>query len=167
MPERFTRSFADRLNTICRVRVREAEDGDGVFTGQALIAPGGRHMLLRRSGARYYVQIKDGPQVFHQKPSVEVLFQSVAQAAGRNAVGAILTGMGADGAKGLLLMRQAGARTIAQDEATSVVFGMPQEAIKCGGAQQVIALPNIARTLLDLAGQLDREISPAPAPVAK
>ena len=163
MPARFTRSFAERLDSLCRVRVKEAQDGDGVFAGQVLLAPGGQHMLLRCSGARYYVQVKDGPEVFHQKPSVEVLFQSVAQAAGRNAVGAILTGMGADGAKGLLLMREAGARTAAQDEATSVVFGMPQEAIKCGGAQQVVALPNMARTLLEMSRQLERELTPAVA----
>jgi two-component system, chemotaxis family, protein-glutamate methylesterase/glutaminase len=164
MPAHFTRSFADRLNSMCRVRVKEAEDGDGVFTGQALLAPGGKHMILRASGARYYVQIKDGPEVFHQKPSVEVLFQSTAQAAGRNAVGAILTGMGADGAKGLLCMRQAGARTIAQDEATCVVFGMPQEAIKCGAAERVVGLPEMARTLLEMALLLDRDTTPAAAP---
>jgi two-component system chemotaxis response regulator CheB len=155
MPEKFTRSFADRLNTMCRVRVKEAEDGDGVFAGQVLVAPGGKHMVLRRSGARYCVQIKDGPEVFHQKPSVEVLFQSVAQCAGRNAVGAILTGMGADGAKGLLQMRQAGARTVAQDEATSVVWGMPQEAVKCGAAESVVGLHNVARTILEMARQLE------------
>ena len=163
MPARFTRSFAERLDTLCRVRVKEAQDGDGVFTGQVLLAPGGQHMLLRRSGARYYVQIKDGPEVFHQKPSVEVLFQSTAQAAGRNAIGVILTGMGADGAKGLLLMRQAGAQTLAQDEATSVVFGMPKEAIKCGAAQRVVGLPDITRTVLEIARQLDRELAPVPA----
>ncbi len=159
MPARFTKSFAERLDTLCQVRVKEAQDGDGVFAGQVLLAPGGYHMLLRRSGARYYVQVKDGPEVFHQKPSVEVLFQSVAQTAGRNAVGAILTGMGGDGAKGLLLMRQAGARTIAQDEATSVVFGMPQEAIKCGAAEHVTALPDVARKMLDLVRQMDRDVN--------
>jgi two-component system, chemotaxis family, protein-glutamate methylesterase/glutaminase len=163
MPAHFTRSFADRLNTLCRIRVKEAQDGDSVFPGQVLMAPGGLHMILRNSGARYYVQIKDGPPVFHQKPSVEVLFQSVAQTAGRNAVGAILTGMGADGAKGLLLMRQAGAKTIAQDEATSVVFGMPNEAIKCGAAEHVVPLPHIAHTLLDLADQIDRDVTTAAA----
>ena len=155
MPEKFTRSFADRLNATCRVRVKEAEDGDGVFAGQVLIAPGGRHMILRRTGARYSVQIRDGPEVFHQKPSVEVLFQSVAQCAGANAMGAILTGMGADGAKGLLLMRQAGARTLAQDEATSVVFGMPQEAIKCGAAEITAGLPDIAGILLKNIRQME------------
>jgi two-component system chemotaxis response regulator CheB len=155
MPEKFTRSFADRLNNTCQVRVKEAEDGDGVFAGQVLIAPGGRHMILRRTGARYGVQIKDGPEVFHQKPSVEVLFQSVAQCAGANALGAILTGMGADGAQGLLLMRQAGARTLAQDEATSVVFGMPQEAIKCGAAEIIAGLPDIAGRLLTTIRQME------------
>ena len=155
MPEKFTRSFADRLNATCRVRVKEAEDGDGVFAGQVLIAPGGRHMILRRTGARYSVQIKDGPDVFHQKPSVEVLFQSVAQCAGANALGAILTGMGGDGAPGLLLLRQAGARTLAQDEATSVVFGMPQEAIKCGAAETVAGLPEIAGRLLTIIRQME------------
>ena len=165
MPARFTKSFAERLDTLCQVRVKEAQDGDGVFVGQVLLAPGGQHMLLRRSGARYYVQVKDGPEVFHQKPSVEILFQSVAQAAGRNAIGAILTGMGADGAKGLLQMRQAGARTVAQDQATSVVFGMPNEAIKCGAAQRVVGLPSMARVLMEMAGQLDRELTAA-APAA-
>jgi len=155
MPEKFTRSFADRLNATCRVRVKEAEDGDGVIAGQVLIAPGGRHMILRRTGARYYVQIRDGPDVFHQKPSVEVLFQSAAQCAGKNALGVILTGMGADGAQGLLLMRQAGARTLAQDEATSVVFGMPQEAIKCGAAETVAGLSEIAGILLATIRQME------------
>jgi two-component system, chemotaxis family, protein-glutamate methylesterase/glutaminase len=163
MPAHFTRSFADRLDSLCRVRVKEAQDGDSVFPGQVLLAPGGFHMILRNSGARYYVQIKDGPEVFHQKPSVEVLFQSVAQTAGRNAVGAILTGMGGDGAKGLLLMRQAGAKTLAQDEASCVVFGMPHEAIKCGAAQHVVALPDIARHLLDLANQIDPQNASAAA----
>ena len=167
MPPHFTRSFADRLDTLCRVRVREAQDGEGVFTGQVLLAPGGLHMLLRKSGARYYVQVKDGPDVFHQKPSVEVLFQSTAQAAGANAVGALLTGMGGDGAKGLLLMRQAGARTVAQDEASCVVFGMPQEAIKCGAAERVVGLADMTRTLLELASQLERDTTPAAAPALR
>jgi two-component system chemotaxis response regulator CheB len=159
MPEKFTRSFADRLNATCNVRVKEAEDGDPVLVGQVLIAPGGRHMVLRRSGALYFVQIKDGPEVVHQKPSVEVLFQSVAQCAGANAVGAILTGMGADGARGLLQMRQAGAHTLAQDEATSVVFGMPQEAIKCGGAETIVGLPDVAATLLKFARQIGARVA--------
>jgi two-component system chemotaxis response regulator CheB len=161
MPANFTRSFADRLNSLCRVHVKEAQDGDSVFPGQVLIAPGGFHMILRNSGARYFVQIKDGPEVFHQKPSVEVLFHSCAQTAGRNAVGALLTGMGADGANGLLLMRNAGAKTIAQDENTCVVFGMPNEAIKCGAAEHVVPLPNIARTILDLAARIDPDVTPA------
>jgi len=152
MPAKFTASFADRLNSLCAVEVREAVDGDSVIPGRVLIAPGGRHMLLRRSGARYAVEIKDGPEVFHQRPSVEVLFNSVARYAGANAIGAILTGMGADGARGLLAMRNAGARTIAQDEASCVVFGMPMEAIRCGAAEEVVSLRRIAGTLLRLAG---------------
>jgi two-component system chemotaxis response regulator CheB len=152
MPARFTATFAERLNTLCAGKVKEAADGDAVITGQVLIAPGGRHTLLRRSGARYYVEVKDGPAVFHQKPSVEVLFNSVAKYAGANAVGAILTGMGADGAKGLLQMRSAGAATIAQDEASSVVFGMPMEAIKCGAAQSVQPLSKIASAMIAAAG---------------
>lgn len=148
MPAKFTASFASRLNSMCQMEVKEASDGDGVVPGRVLIAPGGYHMVLRRSGARYYVQVTDGPEVFHQKPSVEVLFNSVAKVAGANAVGAILTGMGADGADGLLNMRKAGARTIAQDEASSVVFGMPMEAIKRGAAEAVVPLADVAQTML-------------------
>lgn len=148
MPARFTASFADRLNGLCAVEVREAVDGDTVIPGRVLIAPGGKHMRLRRSGARYYVEVIDGPEVHHQRPSVEVLFDSVAKYAGTNAVGAILTGMGGDGAQGLLNMRRAGARTIAQDEATSTVFGMPMEAIKCGAAEKILPLSEISRHLL-------------------
>jgi two-component system, chemotaxis family, protein-glutamate methylesterase/glutaminase len=155
MPPRFTKSFADRLNEICQVRVKEAADGDTVMPGQALIAPGGFHMLLRRSGARYYVEIKDGPQVFHQRPSVEVMFNSVAKYAGRNAVGAILTGMGADGSSGLLAMRQAGARTLAQDEQTCAVFGMPQAAIKLGAAEMVVPIGQVGPTMLGMAAQIE------------
>ncbi len=154
MPARFTASFADRLNSLCQVRVREAKDGDRVLSGHVLIAPGGFHMLLARSGAEYYVQVKDGPDVFHQKPSVEVLFNSVAKIAAANAVGAILTGMGADGATGLLAMRKAGARTLAQDEATSTVYGMPMEAMKCGAAERILPLPDIARVMIQMAQQL-------------
>jgi two-component system chemotaxis response regulator CheB len=154
MPARFTASFAERLNSICQVRVKEAVNGDSVVPGHVLIAPGGFHMLLKRSGARYYVEVKDGPEVFHQRPSVEVLFNSVAKYAGANAVGAILTGMGADGAKGLLAMRQAGARTVAQDEASSIVFGMPMEAIKCGAAERVVPLHDVARTMIGLVQQI-------------
>jgi len=152
MPAKFTTSFAERLDTLCAIRVREAQDGDSVVNGQALIAPGNFHMLLRRSGARYYVQVKDGPMVHHQRPSVDVLFKSVADYAGSNAVGVILTGMGADGADGLLKMRQAGARTVAQDERTCVVFGMPKEAIKREAAEEVVGLPDISITLLRMVG---------------
>jgi two-component system chemotaxis response regulator CheB len=143
MPAKFTTSFADRLNSLCTIQVKEAEDGDSVVNGTALIAPGNFHMLLRRSGARYYVQVKTGPMVHHQRPSVDVLFKSVADYAGANAVGVILTGMGADGAEGMLKMREAGARTIAQDEQSCVVFGMPKEAIKLGGAEKVGPLADI------------------------
>jgi two-component system chemotaxis response regulator CheB len=156
MPARFTASFADRLNGVCKVSVKEAADGDTVMPGRVLIAPGGMHMRLRRSGARYFVEIIDGPEVHHQKPSVEVLFDSVAKYAGSNAVGAILTGMGADGATGLLNMRKAGARTIAQDEASSIVFGMPMEAIKCGAAERVLPLSEIAKNLMSLVQQAQR-----------
>ena len=156
MPARFTASFADRLNGVCKMRVREARDGDAVIPGQVLLAPGDFHMLLRRSGARYYVEVKAGPEVFHQRPSVEVMFNSVAKYAGANAVGAILTGMGADGARGLLAMRQAGAATIAQDEKSCVVFGMPMEAIKCGAAEHVVPLREVARTLVTSAAQPPR-----------
>ena len=156
MPARFTSSFAQRLDGICQVNVREAADGDAVIPGRVLLAPGGFHMLLKRSGARYYVEVRDGPEVHHQRPSVEVLFNSVAKFAGANAVGAILTGMGADGAKGLLAMRQAGARTIAQDERTSTVYGMPMEAMKCGGAERSVPLDEVAQTLINLAVQPTR-----------
>lgn len=149
MPEHFTKAFADRLNSICALEVREAQDDDAVIPGVALIAPGNFHMQLMRSGARYYVRVKDGPQVHHQRPAVDVLFQSVAQNAGRNAVGVLLTGMGADGAKGLLAMRQSGARTFAEDESTCVVFGMPREAIKLGGVEQIVPLYDMAPTVID------------------
>ena len=148
MPARFTASFAERLNTLCAIEVKEAANGDSVTPGRALVAPGGLHMLLRRSGSRYFVEVKDGPEVFHQRPSVDVLFNSVAKIGGPNAIGAVLTGMGADGAKGLLAMRQAGARTFAQDEASSVVFGMPMEAIKCGAADGVHPLSDIASVMI-------------------
>lgn len=150
MPKEFTVSFAERLNGKSRITVKEAVDGDSVTPGQALIAPGDRHMLLRRSGARYYVNIKDGPLVNRFKPSVDILFRSVAQAAGNNAIGVILTGMGNDGAKGLLEMKNAGARTIAQDESTSIVFGMPKVAIELGGAEFILPLPEIPKAILDL-----------------
>jgi two-component system chemotaxis response regulator CheB len=148
-----TASFARRLDSVCAVEVKEAAEGDLVVSGRVLLAPGGRHMLLQRCGAQYLVTLRDGPPVFHQKPSVEVLFESVAKYAGPNAVGAILTGMGADGAGGLLRMRQAGARTVAQDEQSSVVFGMPAEAIKLGAAEKVVPLNRMTQTLMQLAEQ--------------
>ncbi len=150
MPAKFTTSFAERLNSLSAIEVREAQDGDAVIPGRALIAPGNYHMLLRRSGANYYVKIKQGPMVHHQRPSVDVLFKSVAEYAGGNAVGVILTGMGADGAQGLLEMKQAGAKTIAQDEKSCVVFGMPKEAIKKGAVDKVVPLDEIARLSLDM-----------------
>lgn len=151
MPAHFTTSFAQRLNGECAVNVKEAEDGDHVVSGRVLIAPGGLHMLLQRSGANYFVALRNGPAVCHQRPSVEVLFNSVAKYAGTNAVGAILTGMGDDGATGLLNMRQAGAHTLAQDEQSCVVFGMPKEAIARGGAEAVVSLPRVAETLITFA----------------
>ena len=144
MPEKFTEAFARRLNGLCAVEVREARDGDTVLRGQVLIAPGNKHTLLQRSGARYYVQVKDGPLVTRHRPSVDVLFRSAARYAGSNAVGIIMTGMGDDGARGLSEMKQAGAHTIAQDEATCVVFGMPKEAIARGAADKIVALDKIA-----------------------
>jgi two-component system chemotaxis response regulator CheB len=152
MPEVFTRAFADRLDTVCRISVKEAERNDTVLRGRALIAPGNQHVLLKRSGARYYVEIKDGPLVSRHRPSVDVLFRSAARYAGRNAVGVILTGMGDDGASGMLEMKQAGAATIAQDEATSVVFGMPNEAIKRGAVDSILPLHAIAESILIHAG---------------
>lgn len=151
MPGQFTTSFAERLNKECQVNVKEAQDGDRVIPGQVLIAPGGFHMLLRRSGANYFVNVKEGPRVCRQIPSVEVLFNSVAKYAGSNAIGAILTGMGDDGAKGLLNMRNSGSRTIAQDEESCIVFGMPKEAIACGAAEIVVPLSDVANTLIKFA----------------
>ena len=148
MPEHFTRAFADRLNTICRIEVKEAEDNDTVLRGRALIAPGNRHILLKRSGTRYYVEVKDGPLVCRHRPSVDVLFRSAARYAGPNAIGVIMTGMGDDGARGMLEMKEAGAATIAQDEASCVVFGMPQEAIKRGAVDSVLPLGAIAVAVL-------------------
>ncbi|MBI5057929.1 MAG: chemotaxis response regulator protein-glutamate methylesterase [Nitrospirae bacterium] len=144
MPENFTAAFARRLDGLCRVTVKEAEDNDTVIRGRALIAPGNRHTLLKRSGARYYVEIKDGPLVSRHRPSVDVLFRSAARYAGKNAVGVIMTGMGDDGARGMLEMKEAGAYNFAQDENTSVVFGMPHEAIKRGGVDKVLPLEKIA-----------------------
>jgi two-component system chemotaxis response regulator CheB len=143
MPERFTAAFAKRLDGLCQIDVKEAEDGDPVIAGRALIAPGNRHMLLQRSGARYYVAIKDGPLVSRHRPSVDVLFRSAAQYAGANALGIIMTGMGDDGARGLLEMKKAGAATVAQNEETCVVFGMPKEAIALGAADKTVPLSKI------------------------
>jgi two-component system chemotaxis response regulator CheB len=151
MPEQFTRAFADRLNSLSRIRISEARDGDRVLPGHALIAPGNYHMELVRSGADYRVRVFMGEPVNRHRPSVDVLFQSCVQAAGQNAVGVILTGMGDDGARGLLAMRSAGARTIAQDEGTCVVFGMPKEAIALGAAEYIEPLPRVAHTALRLA----------------
>ena len=148
MPEKFTAAFSNRLNGLCEVTVKEAEDGDAVLRGHVLIAPGGRHMLLERRGARYQVAVKDGPLVSRHRPSVDVLFRSAARAAGPNAVGVIMTGMGDDGARGLLEMKQAGAFTVAQDEESCVVFGMPKEAIALGGVDRIVSLDDIAREVL-------------------
>ncbi|MEH6670371.1 protein-glutamate methylesterase/protein-glutamine glutaminase [Halopseudomonas sp.] len=148
MPEKFTAAFAQRLNSLCRCEVREAVDGDRVLPGLVLIAPGGKHMQLRRSGAQYRVGVADGPPVNRHKPSVDVLFRSVARVAGADALGIIMTGMGDDGANGLLAMRQAGAHTIAQDRDSSVVFGMPKEAIERGAAVEILPLSAIADAVL-------------------
>jgi two-component system chemotaxis response regulator CheB len=148
MPEIFTRAFANRLDSLCQISVKEAESNDTVLRGRALVAPGNHHALLKRSGARYYVEIKDGPLVSRHRPSVDVLFRSAARYAGPNAVAVIMTGMGDDGARGILEMKQAGAATIAQDEATSVVFGMPNEAIKRGAVDSILPLDAIAEAIL-------------------
>ncbi len=144
MPELFTKSFAKRLDDLCKITVKEAENGDSVLQGRALIAPGNKHMLLKRSGARYYVEVKDGPLVNRHRPSVDVLFRSTAQYAGANAIGIIMTGMGDDGARGLLEMKEAGSLTIAQDERSCVVFGMPKEAIKLDAVDKILPLDKIA-----------------------
>lgn len=148
MPESFTAAFARRLDGLCDLSIKEAADGDPVLRGHVLIAPGGRHMMLERRGARYHVAVRDGPLVARHRPSIDVLFRSAARAAGANAVGIIMTGMGDDGARGLLEMKQAGARTFAQDEETSIVFGMPKEAIARGAAERIVPLGDIARELL-------------------
>ena len=148
MPEKFTGAFADRLNSISRIEVREAKNGDRVVPGTALIAPGGRHMLLKRSGAQYHVEVIDGPLVNRHRPSVDVLFRSVAKFAGKNALGIIMTGMGDDGARGLKEMLDVGAKTIAQDEDSCVVFGMPKEAIKLGAAEIVLPLREISGSIV-------------------
>ena len=150
MPPHFTKTFADRLNTICHVKVKEAADNDSVVPGTCLIAPGNFHMLLKRSGARYHVEVKTGPMIHHQRPAVDVMFNSVAKYAGGNAVGVILTGMGADGAAGLKAMKEAGAKTIAQDEESCVVFGMPKEAIKTGCVDKVMSLKKISQGIMDM-----------------
>jgi two-component system chemotaxis response regulator CheB len=150
MPEVFTRSFANRLNEICRITVKEAENGDSVIRGRALIAPGNRHLVLKRSGARYFVELNDGPPVNRHRPSVDVLFRSTARFAGKNAIGILLTGMGNDGAQGLLELKEAGASTIAQDEKSCVVFGMPKEAIKLNAADKILPLDHIAGQMLRL-----------------
>ncbi|QXE91523.1 protein-glutamate methylesterase/protein-glutamine glutaminase [Geomonas subterranea] len=150
MPEGFTRAFSQRLDGLCRITVKEAENNDTVVRGRALIAPGNHHLLLKRSGARYYVEIKDGPLVSRHRPSVDVLFRSAARYAGKNAVGVIMTGMGDDGAHGMLEMKQAGALNIAQDEASCIVFGMPNEAIKLGGVDYIRPLDSISREVLKL-----------------
>ncbi len=149
MPEFFTKAFAERLDSQCQIRVKEAEDQELVAPGKALIAPGNKHLVLKRSGANYYVELKSGPLVFHQRPSVEVLFQSVAKYAGANALGVILTGMGKDGATGLLAMKKAGAYTIAQDENSSVVYGMPKEAVAIDAVSKILPLSEISQALVN------------------
>lgn len=148
MPPQFTAAFAKRLDSLCQINVREAQNGDRLLPGQALIAPGGKHMLVQRSGAQYQVEIREGPPVSRHCPSVDVLFRSAAKAAGRNALGIIMTGMGDDGARGLKEMRDAGSSTIAQDEATCVVFGMPKEAIRYGAAERVLPLEDLPQAIL-------------------
>ena len=149
MPENFTKSFANRLNEICKITVKEARNNDAVIRGTALIAPGNHHMLIKRSGARYYVEINDGPLVNRHRPSVDVLFRSTARYAGNNSIGIIMTGMGDDGAKGLLEMKESGAHTIAQDEKSCVVFGMPKEAIKLNAADSIMPLDKIAMHVIN------------------
>ena len=149
IPPVFSKAFAARLNELCPLEVKEASDGDVVSPGRALIAPGNFHLLLRKSAEGYRVQVKDGPQVCYQRPSVDVLFSSVAEVAGSHAVGVILTGMGSDGAQGMLKLKQAGARTIAQDEASCVVFGMPKEAIRLGAIDRIASLTQVARVILE------------------
>jgi two-component system, chemotaxis family, protein-glutamate methylesterase/glutaminase len=150
MPEQFTKSFANRLNEICNISVKEAEDNDQVTSGRALIAPGNKHTLLKRCGAKYFIEVKEGPLVNRHRPSVDVLFRSTARYAGKNAIGVIMTGMGNDGAAGLLEMRESGAYTIAQDEKSCVVFGMPNEAIKIDAVKMVLPLDQIAGQVIKL-----------------
>jgi len=163
MPEHFTRSFAERLNSLCAMEVKEAEDGEAVTAGKALIAPGNRHMLLLRRGAVYSVEVKDGPLVTRHRPSVDVLFKSAARQAGHNAIGVIMTGMGRDGAEGLKEMKNQGGATVAQDEASCVVFGMPREAIARGAVDHVLPLERIAHKIIELA-ENSGSLSPTPLP---
>jgi two-component system chemotaxis response regulator CheB len=163
MPEKFTAAFATRLNSVCRIEVREAKDGDRVHAGLALVAPGGRHMELVRSGAQYRVKIFDGPHVTRHKPSVDVLFRSVAQAAGHNSTGIIMTGMGDDGARGLKAMKEKGAATLAQDEASCVVFGMPKEAIKLGAVDIVTPLKKIPEVIMQRSARREEPVSQSQA----
>ncbi|HZW25702.1 MAG TPA: chemotaxis response regulator protein-glutamate methylesterase [Gallionella sp.] len=156
MPENFTKSFADRLNSLCKISVKEAEHNERILPGHAYIAPGHSHLLLKRSGANYMTELNQGPPVNRHRPSVDVLFRSAANVAGANAMGIILTGMGKDGAQGMLEMKQAGSFTIAQDEATCVVFGMPREAIALGGAAEVLPLQNVARRTLEYLASVGR-----------
>ncbi len=151
MPEKFTAAFAARLDSLCQIAVKEAQNNDRVVPGRALIAPGGKHMLMKRSGAQYFVEVVDGPLVNRHRPSVDVLFRSVAKCAGANALGVIMTGMGDDGAAGLLEMRKAGARTLAQDEETCVVYGMPREAVKRGAVERTVPLGQIGREMVGFA----------------
>jgi two-component system, chemotaxis family, protein-glutamate methylesterase/glutaminase len=160
MPEKFTAAFAERLNNLCQIEVREAKDGDRVLSGCALIAPGGRHMLLKRDGAQYRVEVRDGPLVNRHRPSVNVLFRSVARFAGRNAMGLIMTGMGDDGAQGLLEMKRSGAKTLAQNEATCAVYGMPKEAVRLAAVDNVLPLHELGRQIATFRGrgnQVQRE----------
>jgi two-component system chemotaxis response regulator CheB len=150
MPEGFTRSFSNGLNQISKLEVKEAENGDKLYRGRVLIAPGNKHMLLKRVGKEYFVEIKEGPLVNRHRPSVDVLFRSAARYAGNNAIGVILTGMGNDGAKGMKEMHDAGAHTIAQDEQSCVVYGMPKEAVKAGGVDDVVALDKINDRLVEI-----------------
>jgi two-component system chemotaxis response regulator CheB len=162
MPAGFVDFFAKRLDEICPMEVRMASDGDAVVPGLALIAPGDKHTVMESSGSNYTVRLKDGPAVFHQRPSVDVMFRSVAHSAGRNVVAVLLTGMGLDGAQGLLEIRQQGGRTIAQDEASCIIFGMPAEAIKLGAAEKVVSLPSIAGAIIDMVTAPPSSARPGP-----
>jgi two-component system chemotaxis response regulator CheB len=148
MPALFTKSFADRLNGLCRISVKEAEHGERILPGHAFVAPGHSHLLLKRNGAQYVTELSQSEPVNRHRPSVDVLFASAARHAGNNAIGVILTGMGKDGAAGMLQMRQAGAHNFAQDEASCVVFGMPREAIAIGAVDEIVSLPQMAHRVL-------------------